>query len=136
MKETAHTGKAYTSPSGAWAGPGAIPERRLLPKCEREDLSHFVGSQISNPEGAGQKLGGHRELREHSHSGPSGTPVLPLPACRPPPLSAVGPQLAAPLLGPPWGGVGAWQGAHLVVGHIDVLQLCERLEGLVGQACA
>lgn len=59
------------------------PECRLLSKGEREDLCHFIGSQICDTEGAGQKLGGHREP---------------------------------------------------VVGHVDVLQLCEGFKRLVGQA--
>lgn len=43
-----------------------LPECRLLPKGEREDLCHLVGSQIRYSEGTRQKLGGHRELWEHS----------------------------------------------------------------------
>lgn len=99
-----------------------LPERRLLPKGEWEDLRHLVGSQIRYSEGTRQKLGGHRELWEHS--------VLVLVAPSSPCCSLL--HSAVWLAGVGWGGL-EW-GAHLVVGHVEMLQLAEGLKGLVGQA--
>jgi hypothetical protein len=40
-----------------------LPECRLLPKGERKDLHHFIGSQIGDTQGAWQELGRYRKLQ-------------------------------------------------------------------------
>lgn len=84
-----------------WTRVLRLPECRLLPKGERKDLRHLIGSQISDTQGAWQELGRNRELQQQQC-----LVLAPFPAPLP------HPQPGCALSGIQ---------AHLVVGHVEVL---------------
>lgn len=85
-----------------------LPEFRLLPKGERKDFHHFIGSQIGDTQGGWQELGCNRELQQQQH-------LVPGPGFPPP-------QPHTQVLHPGWPQPGCtFSQAHLVVSHVEVL---------------